>query len=168
MPLLSNNFGSSAYIEGVYPLATGGSPTASPISLCAIAKRVSESIIKSTSFPWSLKYSAIVVATKGHFILNIAGWSLVAIISTERFIPSSPKSLSINSTTSLPRSPTKAMTLISAFTFFAIIPSSVLFPTPLPANIPILCPFPIVNVPSIAFTPNSIFSVIGGLSNGFM
>ena len=69
---------------------------------------------------------------------------------------------------SLPRSPTRTITLISAFTFFVIIPSSVLFPTPLPAKIPIRCPFPTVFRPSIAFTPNSSVSVIGGLSSGLI
>ena len=34
-----------------YPLDTGGSPLASPISLCAMEKRVSESIMSSTSLP---------------------------------------------------------------------------------------------------------------------
>mgnify|MGYP002508494241 CR=1 FL=1 len=36
---------------GGYPLDTGGSPEASPISRCAMEKRVKESIINSTSFP---------------------------------------------------------------------------------------------------------------------
>ena len=40
----------------------GGSPAARPISRWAKAKRVSESIISSTSLPWSRKYSAIAVA----------------------------------------------------------------------------------------------------------
>ena len=44
-------------------LVVGGSPAASPISRRAIAKRVTESIISSTSRPWSRKYSAMAVAT---------------------------------------------------------------------------------------------------------
>lgn len=55
-----------------------------------------------------------------------------------------PRSRSINSPTSRPRSPISAITLISAFVFLANIPSKVLFPTPLPAKMPIRCPFPIV------------------------
>ena len=39
MPARSNTFGSSAYTDGGYPLVTGGSPDASPISRCAIEKR---------------------------------------------------------------------------------------------------------------------------------
>ena len=66
-----------------------------------------------------------------------AGLSEVATTTTERFIPSSPRSRSTNSRTSLPRSPISAMTLISALVFLANIPISVLFPTPEPAKIPI-------------------------------
>jgi hypothetical protein len=40
-------------------LAVGGSPAESPISRCAMAKRVTESISTSTSLPTSRKYSAI-------------------------------------------------------------------------------------------------------------
>ena len=50
-PLRSRSLGISAYMEGVYPLATGGSPIARPISRWAMAKRVRESIISSTSYP---------------------------------------------------------------------------------------------------------------------
>ena len=51
IPARSNNLGISLYTLGGYPLVTGGSPDASPISLCAIEKRVNESIIRSTSLP---------------------------------------------------------------------------------------------------------------------
>ena len=51
IPALSRSFGISLYTLGGYPLVTGGSPDASPISLCAIEKRVRESIISRTSFP---------------------------------------------------------------------------------------------------------------------
>ncbi|MPM28515.1 hypothetical protein SDC9_75041 [bioreactor metagenome] len=61
----------------------------------------------------------------------------------------------MNSLTSLPLSPIKQMTLMSAVVFLASIPMRVLFPTPLPANIPTLCPLPIVNNPSIAFIPEA-------------
>ena len=85
-------------------------------------------------------------------------------------MPSSPRSRSTNSLTSLPRSPINAITLISAFVFLANIPSNVLFPTPDPAKIPILCPFPTVIRPSTAFTPKGstssiIFLAIGSGGN---
>ena len=48
-----------------------------------------------------------------------AGLSDVATTTTECFIPSSPRSRSTNSRTSLPRSPIRAMTLISALVFLA-------------------------------------------------
>ena len=99
---------------------------------------------------------------------SIAGWSEVATTKMERRIPSSPRSFSINSRTSRPRSPTRAITLMSAFTFFAIIPISVLLPTPDPAKIPMRCPFPMVSMLSIAFTPNSIRSRIGGRDMGLI
>ena len=72
----------------------------------------------------------------------------------------------MNSRTSRPRSPISAMTFKSAFVFLAIIPSNVLFPTPDPAKIPTLCPFPTVNMPSIALTPTASFSSIGGRVRG--
>ena len=50
-PARSNSLGISEYTLGGYPLDTGGSPLASPISLCAMEKRVRESIIRRTSFP---------------------------------------------------------------------------------------------------------------------
>ena len=100
------------------------------------------------------------------FFLISAGLSDVATTTTERAIPSGPKSLSINSLTSLPRSPISAITFISAFVFLANIPISVLFPTPLPANIPILCPLPTVIKPSTAFTPRGRTSSIIFLVSG--
>ena len=116
----------------------GGSPAARPISRCAIANLVRESIISSTSLPRSRKYSAMDVATDAHFTRNMAGWSEVATTSTERASPSFPRSFSMNSLPSRPLSPTSAITLRSDLTFFAIIPIRVLLPTPLPAKIPIL------------------------------
>ena len=75
-------------------------------------------------------------------------------------MPSSPRSRSINSRTSLPRSPISAITLMSALVFRANIPSSVLFPTPDPAKIPIRCPLPTVIRPSTAFTPSGNTSLM--------
>ena len=58
------------------------------------------------------------------------------------------RSLSMNSRTSLPRSPIRAMTLISALVLRANIPIKVDFPTPEPANMPIRWPLPTVIRPS--------------------
>ncbi|MPN57957.1 hypothetical protein SDC9_205653 [bioreactor metagenome] len=66
----------------------------------------------------------------------------------------------MNSRTSLPLSPISAMTLISALASLAIIPKVVLFPTPEPAKIPILCPSPQVKKESIALTPVDSTSLI--------
>ena len=51
----------------------------------------------------------------------------------ERARPSGPRSCSMNSWTSRPRSPMSAMTLTSASQLRAIMPSNVLLPTPEPA-----------------------------------
>ena len=110
----------------------------------------------------------MLVATLGHFIRSMAGWSLVATTSTLRRMPSSPKSFCMNSRTSRPRSPTRAITLMSAFTFLAIMPIRVDLPTPEPAKMPIRCPLPMVIRLSMAFTPNSIRSRMGGRDMGFM
>ena len=129
-------------------------------------KRVNESIINKTSFPLSRKYSAMAVAVCAAFFRSNAGLSEVATTTTLRAIPSAPRSRSINSRTSLPRSPIKAMTLISAIVLRANIPIKVDFPTPEPAKIPIRCPFPIVIRPSTAFTPRGKIVSIICLFNG--
>ena len=49
-----------------------------------MAKRVTESIISITSWPWSRKYSAIVVAVKAALMRSSAGWSEVATTTTLR------------------------------------------------------------------------------------
>ena len=51
VPARSHNLGKSVNTDGVYPLVVGGSPKASPISRWAMAKRVTESIIKLTCWP---------------------------------------------------------------------------------------------------------------------
>ena len=129
-------------------------------------KRVSESIIKSTSSPLSRKYSAMLVAVFAALFLIRAGLSEVATTTTERAIPSGPRSLSMNSLTSLPRSPIRAITLISAFVLRANIPRRVLLPTPEPAKMPIRCPLPTVMRPSTAFTPRGSTSLIISLDIG--
>ena len=131
----------------------GGSPAASPISRWAKAKRVSESINKSTLLPWSRKYSAMAVAVKAACTRTIAGSLLVATTTTLLANPAGPRSRSRNSLTSRPRSPIRAITITSAEVYRAIMPSSTLLPTPEPAKIPIRCPSPQVNRPSNARTP---------------
>ncbi len=61
----------------------------------------------------------------------------------------------MNSRTSRPRSPIRAMTLTSARVLLAIIPSSTLLPTPEPAMIPMRCPWPQVSRPLIERIPRS-------------
>jgi hypothetical protein len=68
----------------------------------------------------------------------IAAGALLAglAIITARFKPSSPNVFNTNSFTSRPRSPTNPTTTISALVNFVIMPSRILFPTPVPANKP--------------------------------
>ena len=124
------------------------------------------SVIKKTFLPWSLKCSQTAVAANKHFCLISGGWSPVEQTRTDFLIPSSPSASSTNSLTSLPRSPIRATTLTSASEFLAIIPRSVLLPTPEPANKPKRCPPPIVKQLSIALTPVENISVIIGRSKG--
>ncbi len=128
---------------------------ARPISRWAMANRVKESIINNVSIPRLLKNSAIAVATKAALKRTRGGWSDVATTSTERCSPSSFKSFSMNSLTSRPLSPISAITLTSARVLRAIMPRSVLLPTPLPEKIPNLCPRPQVSKPSMALIPNT-------------
>ena len=65
--------GSRLNTLGVYPLEVGGSPAASPISLAAMASRVAESIMKSTSLPKSLKNSDIAQARLAPRMRTVAG-----------------------------------------------------------------------------------------------
>jgi hypothetical protein len=73
LPARSSNLGIMANTDGGYPLVAGGSPAERPISRWALAMRVMESISSITSKPWSLKYSAIAVATNGARALKSAG-----------------------------------------------------------------------------------------------
>ncbi|OQA13739.1 MAG: hypothetical protein BWY62_01263 [Firmicutes bacterium ADurb.Bin356] len=108
----------------------------------------------------------MLVPTLADFRRISAGWSEVAITTTERLSPSSFKSFSRKERTSRPRSPISTITFTSAVAFFAIIPKRVLLPTPLPAKMPILCPMPSVNSESIAFTPSGSTSLIGARFSG--
>ena len=150
---------------GVYPRVAGGSPIASPTSRWAIASRVTESIIRSTSAPVSRKCSAMVVATSAALIRTSAGWSDVETTTTER-ASASPRSRSMNSSSSRPRSPTRQITFTDAVVARAIDPRSVDLPTPEPAKIPSRCPRPQGTSASRARTPSSSRSLMRGRSIG--
>ena len=172
-PSRSVSFGRRLKTLGQYPLVVGGSPAARPISRCAWAKRVSESIMNNTSLPWSRKYSATVMAVNATLTRWMGEVSEVATATTLRLSPSAPNDSSRNWRTSRPRSPTSASTLTSASEVRAISPNSVLLPTPLPEKMPILWPLPQVSSPSKLRMPNTNGSVMrfrlsgggGGLSS---
>src|SRR6201995_156207 len=134
---------------------------ASPTSRCAMAKRVTESIISITFLPWSRKCSAIAVAVKAAWMRTSGGWSDVATTTTE-WPSASPRSRSMNSRTSRPRSPTSAMTLTSAVVERALMPSSEDLPTPEPAKMPRRWPSPHGTRVSRARTPRPTRSEIRG------
>ena len=81
------------------------------------------------------------------------GLSEVETTTTERSRPRGPRSCSRKLRTSRPRSPTSARTTTSASVPRAIMPSSVLLPTPLPPNRPTRWPRPQVSIASMARTP---------------
>src|SRR3954447_22216345 len=160
VPERSRSFGSMANTLGVKPRVAGGSPMARPTSRWAIAKRVTESIISITSAPWSRNASAMVVAASAALMRTSAGWSEVATTTTERASPSGPRSRSMNSRTSRPRSPTRQMTLTSALVDRAIMPSNEDLPTPEPAKMPRRWPRPHGTSASSARTPSDTCSVM--------
>ncbi|MNE14884.1 hypothetical protein D3C80_1077790 [compost metagenome] len=88
--------------------------------------------------------------------------------TTERFRPSSPRICSMNSLTSLPRSPISPTTMMSASVKRVIMPNSTLLPTPVPANRPRRCPRPIVNKPLMLRMPTSNGWLIGSRLSGLM
>src|SRR5436305_1014401 len=90
-----------------------------------------------------------------------AGWSEVATTTTE-CASASPRSRSMNSRTSRPRSPTRAITFTSAVVERAIIPSSEDLPTPEPAKMPSRWPRPHGTSVSSARTPSPTRSRIRG------
>src|SRR3954470_2878839 len=136
---------------------------ARPTSRWALAKRVTESIISRTSWPLSRKCSAIEVAVSAALMRTSAGWSEVATMTTECPI-ASPRSRSMNSRTSRPRSPTRQMTLMSAVVERAIMPSSDDLPTPEPAKMPRRWPRPQGTMPSRTRTPRPTRSRMRGRS----
>ncbi len=127
-----------------------------------------ESIINNTFLFCDRNHSATVVAVNAACRRITAGSAAVAITKTDLCNPFSPRFCRIKSPTSRPRSPINAITITSALLYLAIIPSKVLFPTPLPEKIPMRCPFPIGVNTSIALTPVIKGSVIGSLDKGLM
>jgi len=87
-------------------------------------------------------------------------WSDVTTTTTLRASPSGPRSRSINSRTSRPRSPIRAKTLTSTDAWRAIIPIGTDFPTPLPAKTPSRCPRPAVIILSMDRIPVVMVSVV--------
>ena len=165
-PLRSSSRGSRPNTLGGYPCVAGGSPAASPTSRCAMAKRVTESIMSTTSSPRSRNHSAIRVAVNAALIRTMAGASEVATTTTERAMPSGPRSRSMNSATSRPRSPISATTETFASVPRAIIDRSDDLPTPDPAKMPNLWPLPHGIRPSRARTPRGSCSSTSPLRNG--
>ena len=166
LPARSNTLGSRLKTLGGYPFWPGGSPAARPISRCAIARRVTESITSSTLLPQSRKYSATAIATNPARMRSGAGWSEVATITTERLSPSALNSCSRNSRTSRLRSPISAITLTSAEFCRARAPNNVLLPTPEPPKIPTRWPLPNGSRLSMARTPVTSGSLIGARWRG--
>ena len=139
---------------------------ARPTSRWAMAKRVTESIISITSAPWSRKCSAMVVAVNAALMRTSAGWSEVATTTTERAMPSGPRSRSMNSRTSRPRSPTRQITFTCALVERAIMPSREDLPTPEPAKMPRRWPRPHGTRASSARTPSVTRSWMRGRTSG--
>ena len=109
--------------------------------------------MKRTFLPASRHISAMDVAVKAARSRRGAGVSEVATTTTARFMPSAPRSFSMNSRTSRPRSPTRATTTTSASEPRVTMPMRVDFPTPDPAKSPILWPRPKGIRESMARTP---------------
>src|SRR5437764_1168846 len=105
-----------------------------------MAKRVTESMSSSTCKPWSRKYSATDMATNAACRRVSGASSEVAVTITLFANPSGPKSSSMNSLSSRPRSPTKAITVTSASVLRAIMAIKIDLPTPEPENMPMHCP----------------------------
>ena len=122
--------------------------------------------MRSTLRPWSRKYSDRAVAAYAARMRMSGGLSEVETTTTDRRRPSSPRSCSRNPRTSRPRSPTSAITAMSAAVPRAIMPSSVLLPTPDPPNNPRRCPRPHVSIVSIARTPVPMGATIGSRASG--
>ena len=96
-----------------------------------------------------------------------AGASEVATTTTARARPSRPRSRSMNSATSRPRSPIRATTDTSAAVPRAIIDISDDLPTPEPAKIPSRWPLPHGMRPSSTRTPSGSCSLTMARRNGW-
>ena len=95
------------------------------------------------------------IAMKAAVTRTSGGSSEVAHTITERARPSGPRSRSMNSRTSRPRSPISPITLTEAAVLRAIMPSSVDLPTPEPAKMPSRWPRPHGITASSARTPSA-------------
>ena len=135
-PGRSNKRGSMANTLGVKPRLVGGSPAARPISRWARARRErvhnQQHVLPSVAEVFCDRGRR-----EGGSHAGEHGSSLVATTTTLLASPVGPKSRSMNSFTSRPRSPISAITLTSADVYRAIIPKVTLLPTPDPAKIPI-------------------------------
>jgi len=114
--------------------AVGGSPAERPISRCAIAKRVNESTISRTFFLcWQNVLQRLSLqarrATSEPAIDRM--WNNYHCAPQSLFADNLKKLANLSA-----RSPTSASTVMSAAVPRAIIPISVLLPTPLPPKIP--------------------------------
>ena len=122
--------------------------------------------MNTTCRPWSRKCSANAAATNAPLTRSTGDWSEVTATTTDRSMPSSPRSRSTNSRTSRPRSPIRAITLTSAETSRAIMPRAVDLPTPAPEKMPSRCPRPQVSRPSMARMPSSRGSAMRARCSG--
>ena len=104
--------------------------------------------------------SAMRVAVNAARRRTSAGSSEVATTTTARARPSGPRSFSMNSRTSRPRSPTRASTVTDASVPRVIIDNRVDLPTPEPAKMPMRCPRPQGTSVSSARTPSGSDSSI--------
>ena len=107
------------------------------------------------------------VARKAARMRTSAGASEVATTTTDRARPWAPRTRSTNSATSLPRSPTRAMTETSAAVPLVIMDMSEDLPTPEPAKIPRRWPRPQGTSPSRTRTPSSSCSEIRPRRSGW-
>ena len=87
--------------------------------------------------------------------------------TTDFFMPSSPRSFSMNSRTSRPRSPMSAITVTSASVLRTIWAIRVDLPPPAAAKMPIRCPSPQVSIASSARNPSEIGLSMTRRSSGF-
>ena len=103
-----------------------------------------------------MAFTATAVAVYAALRRSIDERSDVETTSTAFFRPSGPRSFSMNSRTSRPRSPISANTHTSAEQPLMMLDKSVLLPPPAAAKIPMRCPSPQVSTPSSTRRPREI------------